>query len=110
MSYRIALVHPSINMAMDLPVLLQTGGLQHLCLQPEHENSMLVTSSIVMLILLCTLKADRPHPRNYLHTPTDYRHTDKYLGLVMTLVALCCTRQSRAPNIDRCAPEFDLNL
>ncbi len=22
------------------------------------------------------LKADRPHPRNYPHTPTDYRHTD----------------------------------
>ncbi len=22
------------------------------------------------------LKADRPHPRDYPHTPTDYRHTD----------------------------------
>ncbi len=26
--------------------------------------------------------------------------------LVMVVVALCCTRQSRAPNIDRCAPEI----
>ncbi len=24
------------------------------------------------------LKADRPHPHNYPHTPTDYRHTDKH--------------------------------
>ena len=29
------------------------------------------------------LKADRPHPHNYLHTPTDYRYTDKNLRLVM---------------------------
>ncbi len=51
------------------------------------------------------LKADRPHPRNYPPTPTDYRHTDKHLRLVMVLIGLYCTRQSRAPNIDRCAPE-----
>ncbi len=38
--------------------------------------------------------------------PTDYRHTDKHLRLVITLTVLCCTRQSRAPNIDRCAPEI----
>ncbi len=25
------------------------------------------------------LKADRPHPRYYPHTPTGYRHTDKHL-------------------------------
>ncbi len=31
--------------------------------------------------------------------------TDKHLLLVMTLIALCCTRQSQARNIDRCAPE-----
>ncbi len=24
------------------------------------------------------LKADRPHPHNYPHPPTDYRHTDKH--------------------------------
>ena len=42
------------------------------------------------------LKADRPHPHNYPHTPTDYKHTDKHLRLIITLVALCCTRQSRA--------------
>ncbi len=27
--------------------------------------------------LLYKIKADRPHPPNYPHTPTDYRHTDK---------------------------------
>ncbi len=41
------------------------------------------------------LKADWPHPRNYPPTPTDYRHTDNHLRLVMVVVALCCTRQSR---------------
>ena len=29
------------------------------------------------------LKADRLHPRNYPHTPTDYRHIDNPLRLVM---------------------------
>ncbi len=37
--------------------------------------------------------------------PTDYRHTDNNLGLVMLLMALYRTRQSQAPNINRCAPE-----
>ncbi len=53
------------------------------------------------------LNADRPHPRYYPYMPSDYRHTDKHLRLVMTPNALWCTRQSRAPkwpNIDRCAP------
>ncbi len=40
------------------------------------------------------LKANRPYPRNYPHTPTDYRHTDKHLRLVMGVLALCCTRQN----------------
>ena len=57
-------------------------------------------------ILKFQLKADRLHPGNYLHTPTDYGQTDKYLRLVMTLIALCCTRQSWAPNVDHCAPEI----
>ncbi len=25
------------------------------------------------------IKADRPHPRNYPHTPTDHRQTDEHL-------------------------------
>ena len=33
--------------------------------------------------------------RNYPHTLTDYRHTDKHLRLVMVLIALYCTQQSR---------------
>ncbi len=54
------------------------------------------------------LKADRLHLHDYPQTPNDYRHvhTDNNLRLVMMVVALCCTRQSRAPNIDRCAPEI----
>ncbi len=32
------------------------------------------------------LKADRPPPRIYPHMPTDYRHTDEHLRLVMTLL------------------------
>ncbi len=52
------------------------------------------------------LKADRPHPCNYLQTPNDYRHTENNLRLVMVVVALFCTRQSRAPNIGRCSPEI----
>ena len=30
----------------------------------------------------CKLKADRLHPRDYPHTPNNYRHTDKHLRLV----------------------------
>ncbi len=30
------------------------------------------------------LKADGPPPLDYLQTHPDYRHTDKYLGLIMT--------------------------
>ena len=40
------------------------------------------------LFIYLLLKADRPHPRNYPHTPTDYRHTDKHLRLVMAPIAL----------------------
>ena len=37
------------------------------------------------------LKADRPHPHNYLPTHTDYRHSDNHLRLIMVVVALFCT-------------------
>ncbi len=53
-----------------------------------------------------TLKANRLNLRDYPQTPTDYRHTDNHLRLVIVVVAHCCTRQSRAPNIDCCAPEI----
>ncbi len=56
--------------------------------------------------LIIILKADRLHPRNYPQMPTHYRHTDNHLRLVMVVVAHCCTRQSRVPNIDHCAPEI----
>ncbi len=52
------------------------------------------------------LKADRPHLRYYPCTLPDYRHTDEHLRLVMTMIALCCTRQSQAPNIDCCMPKI----
>ena len=37
----------------------------------------------MVLSLYPKLKAARLHPRNYPHTPTDYRHTDNPLRLVM---------------------------
>ncbi len=46
---------------------------------------------ITLLLLaqyLKKIKAGRPHPRNYSYTPPDYKHTDKHLRLVMTLIAL----------------------
>ncbi len=39
------------------------------------------------------LKADRPHPRNYPQTHTDFRHTDNGPRLVL-VVALCADRHS----------------
>ncbi len=59
------------------------------------------------------LKADRPPPRDYPHMPPDYRHTDKTLGLVTTTLyskfegnCLLLHSASRAPNIDRYAPDI----
>ncbi len=66
-------------------------------------NACQKSQTIKLIYMISKLKADRQHPRNYPHTPTDYRHTDEHLRLIMTPIALCCTRQSRAPNIDRCA-------
>ena len=43
------------------------------------------------LITWQELKADRPHPRNYPPTLTDYKHTDNHLRLVMVVVAVCCS-------------------
>ena len=57
--------------------------------------------SIDGAMLIFALKADWPHPR-YSHTHPDYRHTDKHLRLLMTLIALCC----RASNINCCATEI----
>ncbi len=47
------------------------------------------------------LKDDRPHRRNYLHTPTDYRHTDKHLGLVDVPIALYCEKGDRWMDITK---------
>ncbi len=63
------------------------------------------------------LKADRPHPRNYPHTPTDHRHTDKHFRLVMTLlcsklaVLLFAALGKAEPLISTAArKKFDLDL
>ncbi len=53
------------------------------------QNSVCEDSGVSCSILPIKLKADRPHPRYYPHTPPDYRHTDKHLRLVMTFIALC---------------------
>ncbi len=48
---------------------------------PLKDPDLLPVSS---LLPFCWQKADRPHSRNYPHTPPDYRHIDITLGLVMT--------------------------
>ena len=53
----------------------------------------------------CKLKADRPHPCNYPHTPTDCRHTDNRLRPVVVVVALRCTGKAE-PLILTAAPEI----
>ncbi len=65
----------------------------------------------LLLTFYLKLKADRPHPQDYPHTPPDYRRTDKCLGLLMTTLSsefegngLLLHSASRAPNIDRYAP------
>ncbi len=77
-------------------------------LHVQKAYTSLVTSSMQILLLSAhacikfnlhfplhdILKADRPHPRNYPHAPTNYIHTDKHLRLVMTLIALCCRERS----------------
>ncbi len=68
-------------------------------------NRLIDATKSVIYQVLTQSKADRPYPRNYPHTSTDYRHKNRLLRLVMTLAALCCTRQSRVPTIDCCAPK-----
>ena len=58
------------------------------------KHVLLFIISSILIININKLKADRPHPRNHPHTPTDYRQPDKHLRLIMTLIALCCTRQT----------------
>ncbi len=68
---------------------------------------MLVVTTI--LVLNKILKADRPHT-DYPHTPTDYRHTDKYLKLVMTLLLLFAAIGKAEPLISTTARQkFDLD-
>ena len=60
--------------------------------------------------------ADQPHLQYYPHMSIDYKHTDIYIRLVMTLlcskqlavIAVCCTQQSRAPYINCCARKLAL--
>ena len=49
----------------------------HECKQSIH-STMLYQSTI-------PLKADRPHPQDYPPNSPDYRHTDRFLRLVMVL-------------------------
>ncbi len=58
----------------------------------DEETSSGKYSYIICFFLPCVfyhttkLKDDRPHPRDYPNMPTNYRHTDKHLRLVMTLI------------------------
>ena len=49
-------------------------------------------------------KNDLVHPRNKPHMPTDYRHTDKHLRLIMTSIPktnICVRCRTEQPDIDR---------
>ncbi len=61
-------------------------------------GSVTTSQGLTPLLGVIKLIADRPHLLDYLLTPIDYKHTDNDLRLVMTLVALSCTRHSQAPN------------
>ena len=56
------------------------------------------------------LKANRLHPCNYLHTPTDFRHTDKHLRLVMVLIALISTAIRQKIDLDLWLVTLTFNL
>ena len=43
-----------------------------------------IWTMVILKSVSYQLKGDRLHPRDYPHTPTDYRHTDKQLRLVMS--------------------------
>ncbi len=93
-------------------------------LSPHHmdapsEYHSLLCSIWVMIKMMRThlVKCSYPHYKKNIKSRStasalisvyapDYRHTDKHLRLVMIPNALCFTRQSRAPNVDRCAPEM----
>ncbi len=64
----------------------------------------------ILFLVHWKLKADRPHPRNYPHMQTNYRHTDKHPRLVMTLNALCCTRQTEPLISTVACQKFELDL
>ncbi len=85
----------SVSYVQSTSLLLIYSHLSHIlvlykCLRNSHSHG---THRLISVHV--KLKTDRPHPCDYPHMPTNYRHTDKHLRLVMTLIA---------PNIDRCAP------
>ncbi len=62
-----------------------------MCFNSQDKN-MLYNSSLdeiqaKLSIVNCQLKADRPSPRHYPHTPLDYRHTVKTPEPVMTTLS-----------------------
>ncbi len=71
----------------------------------EHSHGRTIWHIDIKFTMVFAHSEDKVIRRDYPHLPMNYRHTDKHLRVVMTLVALCCTRQSRAPNIDNCASE-----
>ncbi len=56
------------------------------------------------------LKANRPHPHYPQCMPPDYRHTDKHLRLVMTLVALAALGKAEPLISTTAHQKFDLDL
>ncbi len=55
------------------------------------------------------LKADRLHPCNYPHMPTDYRHTDKHLRLVLLLLLVALHGKAEPLILTTAWQKFDLD-
>ena len=78
-NFFICLIRKSIDNQMKT-CLGNTRALMHVCY---------IGGSTQQSEISKKLKADQPHPRNYPRTPTDYRHIDKHLRLLMTTINYC---------------------
>ncbi len=77
----------------------QNQGALHILPRKKFSRKQMLACWHISFVVKCILisKANWLHPCNYLHKPTDYRHTDNHVRLIMVVVALCCTWQSWAP-------------
>ncbi len=101
MFYVIIILCEGVNLSGSVTVQCSVRHVHNYCIIRAHSLYSMVDGVVqVISEKKRLLKADWPHLRNYPPTPTDYRHTDKHLRLVMAPIALNCTRQSRDRRTD----------